>query len=69
MKKIALAVGTLAAGTVLAKGRKSSSGRPVVLIGKDTRISGQLIKIQKDTGRPPRRDHGGGRKRGGRWRD
>jgi len=36
---------------------------------KDTRISGQLIKIQKDTGRPPRRDHGGGRKRGGRWRD
>ena len=36
---------------------------------KDTRISGQLINIQKDTGRPPRRDHGGGRKRGGRWRD
>ncbi|MFK3620413.1 DEAD/DEAH box helicase [Corynebacterium hesseae] len=41
---------------------------------KDTRISGQLIKIQKDTGRPPRRnfddDRGrggyGGRGRGGR---
>lgn len=39
---------------------------------KDTRISGQLIKIQKDTGRPPRRnfdnDRGGrgGRDRGGR---
>lgn len=37
---------------------------------KDTRISGQLIKIQKDTGRPPRRDGGGGgRKHGGRFRD
>lgn len=37
---------------------------------KDTRISGQLIKIQKDTGRPPRRDGGGGRrKHGGRFHD
>ncbi|MGV0360745.1 DEAD/DEAH box helicase [Corynebacterium minutissimum] len=37
---------------------------------KDTRISGQLIKIQKDTGRPPRRnfddDRGGRGGRGGR---
>ena len=30
---------------------------------KDTRISGQLINIAKDTGRPPRRD---GDDRGGR---
>ncbi len=33
-----------AAGTVLAKGKKSSSGRPVVLIGKDTRISGYMLE-------------------------
>ena len=26
---------------------------------KDTRISGQLINIQKDPGRPPRRDRDG----------
>ena len=48
---------------------------------KDTRISGQLINIQKDTGRPPRRgfhrddnrdnrDNRGGRRReGGRRGD
>lgn len=44
---------------------------------KDTRISGQLINIQKDTGRPPRRSFDddrrggfrGGRDRGGRGRD
>lgn len=33
---------------------------------KDTRISGQLIKIQKDTGRPPRRNYDDDRDRGGR---
>ncbi|MDY3126625.1 MAG: DEAD/DEAH box helicase [Corynebacterium sp.] len=33
---------------------------------RDTRISGQLINIQKDTGRPPRRDYDD---RGGRDRD
>ena len=32
---------------------------------KDTRISGQLIKIQKDTGRPPRRNFDNDRGRGG----
>ncbi len=32
---------------------------------KDTRISGQLIKIQKDTGRPPRRNFDDDRGRGG----
>ena len=39
---------------------------------KDTRISGQLIKIQKDTGRPPRRnydDDRGGRGGRGGYRD
>ncbi|BDT58667.1 phosphoglucosamine mutase [Massilia varians] len=39
-----------AAGTVLAKGAKSSSGRPVVLIGKDTRISGYLLEAALEAG-------------------
>lgn len=39
-----------AAGTVLAKGLKSSSGRPVVLIGKDTRISGYMLEAALEAG-------------------
>ncbi len=39
-----------AAGTVLAKGGKSSSGRPVVLIGKDTRISGYMLEAALEAG-------------------
>ncbi|MBB6132637.1 phosphoglucosamine mutase [Oxalobacteraceae sp. CFBP 13730] len=39
-----------AAGTVLAKGKKSSSGRPVVLIGKDTRISGYMLEAALESG-------------------
>ncbi|QOY96174.1 phosphoglucosamine mutase [Massilia sp. UMI-21] len=39
-----------AAGTVLAKGAKSSSGRPVVLIGKDTRISGYMLEAALEAG-------------------
>jgi phosphoglucosamine mutase len=39
-----------AAGTVLAKGRVSSSGRPVVLIGKDTRISGYMLEAALEAG-------------------
>ena len=38
-----------AAGTVLVKGKKSSSGRPVVLIGKDTRISGYMLEAVQDS--------------------
>ncbi|MDO5031984.1 DEAD/DEAH box helicase [Corynebacterium sp.] len=36
---------------------------------KDTRISGQLINIAKDTGRPPRRDRDDRGGRRGGWRD
>jgi phosphoglucosamine mutase len=39
-----------AAGTVLAKGAKSSGGRPVVLIGKDTRISGYMLEAALEAG-------------------
>jgi phosphoglucosamine mutase len=39
-----------AAGTVLAKGTTSSSGRPVVLIGKDTRISGYMLEAALEAG-------------------
>ena len=39
-----------AAGTVLAKGAKSSSGRLVVLIGKDTRISGYMLEAALEAG-------------------
>jgi phosphoglucosamine mutase len=39
-----------AAGRVLAKGGKSSSGRPVVLIGKDTRISGYMLEAALEAG-------------------
>ncbi|MBQ5941212.1 MULTISPECIES: phosphoglucosamine mutase [unclassified Massilia] len=39
-----------AAGTVLVKGAKSSSGRPVVLIGKDTRISGYMLEAALEAG-------------------
>lgn len=39
-----------AAGTVLARGGKSSSGRPVVLIGKDTRISGYMLEAALEAG-------------------
>jgi len=39
-----------AAGSVLAKGAKSSSGRPVVLIGKDTRISGYMLEAALEAG-------------------
>jgi len=39
-----------AAGTVLAKGAKSTSGRPVVLIGKDTRISGYMLEAALEAG-------------------
>ncbi|WP_209588409.1 phosphoglucosamine mutase [Massilia sp. BHUDP2] len=39
-----------AAGTVLAKGGKSTSGRPVVLIGKDTRISGYMLEAALEAG-------------------
>ncbi|MFC0252457.1 phosphoglucosamine mutase [Massilia consociata] len=39
-----------AAGKVLAKGSKSSSGRPVVLIGKDTRISGYMLEAALEAG-------------------
>ena len=39
-----------AAGSVLAKGGKSTSGRPVVLIGKDTRISGYMLEAALEAG-------------------
>jgi phosphoglucosamine mutase len=39
-----------AAGKVLARGGKSSSGRPVVLIGKDTRISGYMLEAALEAG-------------------
>jgi phosphoglucosamine mutase len=39
-----------AAGRVLVKGGKSSSGRPVVLIGKDTRISGYMLEAALEAG-------------------
>jgi phosphoglucosamine mutase len=39
-----------AAGRVLAKGTTSSSGRPVVLIGKDTRISGYMLEAALEAG-------------------
>jgi phosphoglucosamine mutase len=35
---------------VLAKGGKSTSGRPVVLIGKDTRISGYMLEAALEAG-------------------
>ena len=39
-----------AAGKVLVRGAKSSSGRPVVLIGKDTRISGYMLEAALEAG-------------------
>jgi len=39
-----------AAGTVLARGKVSSSGRPTVLIGKDTRISGYMLEAALEAG-------------------
>ncbi|QYF93576.1 phosphoglucosamine mutase [Massilia sp. PAMC28688] len=39
-----------AAGKVLAKTRSSSSGRPTVLIGKDTRISGYMLESALEAG-------------------
>jgi phosphoglucosamine mutase len=39
-----------AAGKVLAKGNTSSSGRPTVLIGKDTRISGYMLEAALEAG-------------------
>ncbi|TFW28663.1 phosphoglucosamine mutase [Massilia horti] len=39
-----------AAGKVLAKGITSSSGRPTVLIGKDTRISGYMLEAALEAG-------------------
>jgi phosphoglucosamine mutase len=39
-----------AAGRVLAKGKTSSSGRPTVLIGKDTRISGYMLEAALEAG-------------------
>jgi phosphoglucosamine mutase len=39
-----------AAGKVLAKGSTGTSGRPTVLIGKDTRISGYLLEAALEAG-------------------
>jgi phosphoglucosamine mutase len=39
-----------AAGKVLAKGSTGASGRPTVLIGKDTRISGYLLEASLEAG-------------------
>jgi phosphoglucosamine mutase len=39
-----------AAGKVLAKGSAGASGRPTVLIGKDTRISGYLLEASLEAG-------------------
>jgi phosphoglucosamine mutase len=39
-----------AAGKVLAKGNTSTSGRPTVLIGKDTRISGYMLEAALEAG-------------------
>jgi phosphoglucosamine mutase len=39
-----------AAGKVLAKGITSSTGRPTVLIGKDTRISGYMLEAALEAG-------------------
>jgi phosphoglucosamine mutase len=39
-----------AAGKVLAKGNTSGSGRPTVLIGKDTRISGYMLEAALEAG-------------------
>ena len=39
-----------AAGKVLAKGRAGTSGRPTVLIGKDTRISGYMLEAALEAG-------------------
>jgi phosphoglucosamine mutase len=39
-----------AAGMVLAKGNMGSSGRPTVLIGKDTRISGYMLEAALEAG-------------------
>jgi phosphoglucosamine mutase len=39
-----------AAGRVLVKGKTSSSGRPTVLIGKDTRISGYMLEAALEAG-------------------
>jgi phosphoglucosamine mutase len=39
-----------AAGRVLAKGTTPASGRPVVLIGKDTRISGYMLEAALEAG-------------------
>ncbi|WP_036166043.1 phosphoglucosamine mutase [Massilia sp. 9096] len=39
-----------AAGKVLAKGKTSASGRPNVLIGKDTRISGYMLEAALEAG-------------------
>ena len=39
-----------AAGKVLAKGSTGASGRPTVLIGKDTRISGYMLEAALEAG-------------------
>jgi phosphoglucosamine mutase len=39
-----------AAGKVLAKGKTGQSGRPTVLIGKDTRISGYMLEAALEAG-------------------
>ncbi|HEY0061966.1 MAG TPA: phosphoglucosamine mutase, partial [Telluria sp.] len=39
-----------AAGKVLAKSSSSASGRPTVLIGKDTRISGYMLESALEAG-------------------
>jgi phosphoglucosamine mutase len=39
-----------AAGRVLAKGTTAATGRPVVLIGKDTRISGYMLEAALEAG-------------------
>jgi phosphoglucosamine mutase len=39
-----------AAGKVLAKNQSTSSGKPVVLIGKDTRISGYMLEAALEAG-------------------
>jgi phosphoglucosamine mutase len=39
-----------AAGKVLAKGNTSTTGRPTVLIGKDTRISGYMLEAALEAG-------------------
>ena len=39
-----------AAGTVLAQGASAKEDRPVVIIGKDTRISGYMIESALEAG-------------------